>query len=193
MIVTSSAGNRNLDETGVLRNRDPVPNLGCFPSKVGYTVPLTSQPKSRKPVKEDCLLSSTDNISAFARTQRFSPAQSFRSINSDGSGEFSQVTVHTEGKEKLALAALTDNTIEVEYWDVNWQHDGCYYPVNNGDTVEMEGASQAAVWLEHVVVCACRERPVRFTGTHHPLNGTKSSKAGRTTLGSCHGFRGTSA
>ena|SRR5437764_10387265 len=68
----------------------------------------------------------------------------FRSINSNGSGEFSQVTVRSLESEKLALATATDNTVEVEYYDVNWQHDGCYTPVNNGDTVKMEGASDGS-------------------------------------------------
>lgn len=40
----------------------------------------------------------------------------------------------------LTLPDETGNIVKIGYWDVNWQLVGCFGPVNNGDSIKVDGA-----------------------------------------------------
>ena len=62
----------------------------------------------------------------------------FRCYDSNGN-DAHEVKVPTGGHHHLNLVQETGNTVLVEYYDVNWQHDGCY-SVNSGDSIAVDGS-----------------------------------------------------
>ena len=39
----------------------------------------------------------------------------------------------------LPLPDATGNIVKIEFYDVTWQSLGCYSPIDNGDTIKIDG------------------------------------------------------
>lgn len=57
-----------------------------------------------------------------------------------GGTQFAEIDLHTGGTGNLSLPQASGNTIQIQYWDVNWQSSGCVL-VNDGDQVTAHGAT----------------------------------------------------
>ena len=62
----------------------------------------------------------------------------FRAFGSDGQ-KGKEIVQATFTSGHLALPDETGNTVKIEYYDVTWQFAGCFSPINNGDTIKIDG------------------------------------------------------